>query len=412
VSAVPLLDPAVEPAAAPACRVDRLRMFRFRNYLDETVDLGAGLNVVCGQNAQGKTNLLEAVATLALSRSPRASTLGELVTWGESVGRVEAAIQRGAIPARLDMRITRRGDSSVRTTLVDGTERPARALLGLCPVVLFWPDDLQLVKGAPEGRRRLLDVVLSQLDPVAADDLLRYRRALEQRNALLRQVRQGAATAAALPQFTDELVRHGGAVRVHRARLTAQLSPLAAAALRELSGGDEELRLEYVTDGGAADDELPGVAEDGPSTYESLFDPAAAAAELAETLRERAAEELARGLTVAGPHRDDVAFHLDGRPARSSASQGQQRSAVLACKLAEVRHVAGVAGVTPVLLLDDVLSELDAGRRERLMAGLGAGRGVQALLTTTEATPPELSALGELRQFRVAGGRIREVEGE
>jgi DNA replication and repair protein RecF len=158
------------------------------------------------------------------------------------VGRVSAAIRRGVSTAELDMRITRRpaaagADASTRATLVDGKERPARALLGLCPVVLFWPDDLQLVKGAPEGRRRLLDVVLSQLDPVAADDLLRYRRALEQRNALLRQVRQGVATPAALPQFTDELVRHGGAVRVHRARLVERLSPLAAEAMRELSGG-------------------------------------------------------------------------------------------------------------------------------------------------------------------------------
>ena len=307
--------------------------------------------------------------------------------------------------AELDMRITRRpgpagADASTRTTLVDGKERPARAVLGLCPVVLFWPDDLQLVKGAPEGRRRLLDIVLSQLDPVAADHLLRYRRALEQRNALLRQVRQGVATPAALPQFTDELVRHGGAVRVYRARLVERLSPLAAEAMRELSGGGEELTLAYAPDG---DDEAEGVEEQPDS---ARFDASVAAARLAATLSARAAEELARGLTVAGPHRDDLTVLLDGRPARSSASQGQQRSAVLACKLAEVRHVAAVAGVTPVLLLDDVLSELDAGRRERLIAGLGGGRDSQALLTTTETAPPEIAALGDLRQFRVASGRI------
>ena len=395
-------------ATAPACRVERLRLFRFRNYLDETVRLGPGLNVLCGQNAQGKTNLLEAVATLALTRSPRAATLGELVTWNEPAGRVDAVVRRGLSLTEIDMRITRHpespgADATTRTTLVDGKERPAGALLGLCPVVLFWPDDLQLVKGAPDGRRRLLDVVLAQLDRVAADDLLRYRRALEQRNALLRQVRQGLATPAALPQFTDELVRHGGAVRAHRARLVEQLSPIAAAAMRELSGGDEQLTLESASDSDAEDD---GVAEE-PATVR--LDAAAASALLAATLRARAAEELARGVTVAGPHRDDLAVLLDGRPARSSASQGQQRSAVLACKLAEVRHVAATAGVTPVLLLDDVLSELDAERRERLIAGLGGGRDSQALLTTTETAPPELAGLGELHQFRVAGGRIVEV---
>jgi DNA replication and repair protein RecF len=415
VSTAPLLDDA--PATGPACAVERLRLFRFRNYLDESIELGPGLNVLCGENAQGKTNLLEAVATLALSRSPRAATVGELVTWGAPVARVEARIRRLPGPMDLDMRITRQGgvggaDRSQRTTLVDGKERPARALLGLCPVVLFWPDDLQLVKGSPEGRRRLLDVVLSQLDPVAADDLIRYRRSLDQRNALLRQIRQGTATSAALPQFTDALVRYGGAVRAHRSRLAVRLSPLAAAALRELSGGDEELRLAYSTstDTGAADDGLGSVVDaTAPVIAPEALDPSAAAEELAATLRRRAAEELARGLTVAGPHRDDLTILLAGRPARSTASQGQQRSAVLACKLAEVRHVAGVAGVAPVLLLDDVLSELDAGRRERLMAGLGTGRGSQALLTTAEATPPELAALGELRQFRVHSGRIDPV---
>ena len=407
-SATPALERPPSVATRPACRVERLRLFRFRNYADETVELGPGLNVLSGVNAQGKTNLLEAVATLALTRSPRAATLGELVAWGEPVCRVEARIRRPQGPADLDMRITRGGaadgDASVRTTRIDGRDRPARALLGVCPVVLFWPDDLQLVKGPPEGRRRLLDVVLSQLDPVAADDLLRFRRILEQRNALLRQIRQGSASAAALPQFTRGFAEIGGAVRAHRARLVERLSPLAAAALQDLSGGGEELRLEYAaTDGADA-----GGGPDGGG--EAALDPTAAAAALLAAVEARRAEELARGVSVAGPHRDDVSFLLGGRPARSTASQGQQRSAVLACKLAEVRHVATTAGMTPVLLLDDVLSELDAERRQRLLAGLGSVPVGQAVLTTTEDAPPELAALGALRQFRVAGGRVHPSE--
>jgi DNA replication and repair protein RecF len=385
------------------CRVERVRLFRFRNYADERVELGPGLNVVSGANAQGKTNLLEALATLALTRSPRAASAAELITWGESACRLEARLQRPDGPTSLDVRVERGAagqvdgeepvaDRAVRRTLVDGKERAARSLLGLCPVVLFWPEDLLLVKGGPDGRRRLLDVVLSQLDPRIAVELLRYRHVLEQRNALLRQLRGYGRADATLSAFTEELTRSGGAIRVARHRLARALSPLAATAHAELSDGGEALSLRYV--GGDAQTD----------SIES------AAAELAAELGQRSAEELARGVTVAGPHRDDIEFLLDARPARTTASQGQQRSVVLACKLAEVRHVAEVAGMAPVLLLDDVLSELDAERRRRLLHGLGAGAPSQTLLTTTETAPLDLGdSGGEVHRLLVHQGHVVHV---
>lgn len=382
--------------AARACRVSWLRLFRFRNYAEQVVELGPGLNVVSGPNAQGKTNLLEAVATLALTRSPRAASAAELVTWGEPEGRVEAVVERPDGPTRLDMRVRRGdGETAVRTTLVDGRERPARSLLGTCPVVLFWPEDLLLVKGGPEARRRLLDVLLSQLDQRTAADLVRYRRVLEQRNALLRQVRGGAGSATALGGFTAELARSGGAVRVARARLVDALRALSADAHAELSRGRERLDLRYL----AGDADPP------------LDDPTAAATALEEELRRRRAEELARGVTVAGPHRDDLELLLDDRPARTTASQGQQRTVVLACKLAEVRHLAATAGMAPVLLLDDVLSELDSERRRRLLSGLGAGTASQALLTTSESAPLDLESGAVVRHFTVRAGHVDEVGG-
>ena len=377
--------------SAHVCRVERLRLFRFRNYVEESVELGPGLNVVVGQNAQGKTNLLEAVATVALTRSPRAGTAGEVIGWGEPACRVSAHMVRG--DAAHDVELTlRRGDTerALRTLTVDSKERAARSVLGLCPVVLFWPEDLQLVKGGPDGRRRLLDIVLSQTDARTADDLVRYRRAMEQRNAMLRMVRDRMGAWEGVEAFTRELVETGGRVRVARARLVRALEPLAASALAELTDGREVLGLRYVGD---------GVSGDGD-------DPEAEARALAVLLAERRGEEVARGVTVAGPHRDDIEFLLDGRPARSTASQGQQRSMVLACKLAEVRHVAGVAEVAPVLLLDDVLSELDAGRRLRLLAALGAGSGSQALLTTSETATLDLPAGADVRRFSVHAGHV------
>lgn len=379
----------------PACRVEELRLYCFRNYADETVALGPGLNVVSGPNAQGKTNLLEAIATAALTRSPRASSSAELLRWGSDAALVSTRVRRPDAPATLELRLQRHGDQGTvtRTLSVDGSPRPARAVLGVCPVVLFWPEDLLLVKGAPEGRRRLLDVVVAQTDPRAAAEMVRYRRVLDQRNALLRQVRQGQASPAPLPGFTQELARSAGSVVVARMRLVEALSPLAAAALGEISDGREEVALRYRPEG--LDGDLPTTAEE-------------ASARLLEALDGRRGEELARGVTVAGPHRDDVDILLDGRPARAAASQGQQRSLVLACKLAEVRHLMAVLGIAPVLLLDDVLSELDAHRRARLLSALGAGTHLQTVLTTTD--PDGLALRGDhVRHLGVAAGRVDTV---
>ena len=381
--------------ALPACRVEQVRLHRFRNYAEQTVVLGPGLNVVVGENAQGKTNLLEALATIALTRSPRAAAAADVVAWGEEACRVSARLVRDDLPHTVEMTLRRSdvSDRVVRTLTVDGKDTTARSVLGMCPVVLFWPEDLQLVKGGPEGRRRLLDVVLSQVDAMTADDLVRYRRAVEQRNAMLRMVRDGAAAFSAVDPFTRQVVEHGGRIRSARASLVAELERLAQPALAELTDGRETIGMRYT--GEAVD---PGVR-----------DPGTASESLAWLLRDRRAEEIARGVTVAGPHRDDVELTLDGRPARSAASQGQQRSLVLACKLAEVRHVGRVAGVAPVLLLDDVLSELDAGRRLRLLASLGAGTATQALLTTSETAALTFPPAAQVRRFTVHAGHVSDA---
>jgi DNA replication and repair protein RecF len=374
--------------AEGACSLGQLRIFAFRNYAEQSVEFGRGINVIGGRNAQGKTNLLEAVATLLLSRSPRAASSADVVAWGSDEALLEAQVFRPAADRSLAVRFRRDTATGrvTRTATVDGSPRPARDLLGLCPVVLFWPEDLQLVKAGPDGRRRLLDVVLSQLDPRAAADLVRYRHVLEQRNALLRQIRAGTAGRSALDSFSRELVTSGARIQVARAELVRALIPHGREALAQIGGG-EELGLRYLPDGGMDPDR----------------DRVDAEAALAATLARRRDEEVARGATLAGPHRDDLELLIGGRPARSAASQGQQRSIVLALKLAEVRHIASRAGVMPVLLLDDVLSELDPGRRRDLIAGL-ATAGLQTLITSSEplgdALPPGT------RRFAVTAGHV------
>lgn len=383
----------VLPAVAEgACSLENLRIYRFRNYREQTVEFGEGINLVGGRNAQGKTNLLEAVATLLLTRSPRASTAADVVAWGSDEALVEARVLRPAADRTMAVRFRRDPVSGrvTRTATVDGNPRPARDLLGLCPVVLFWPEDLQLVKAGPDGRRRLLDVVMAQLDARAAADLLRYRHVLEQRNVLLRQLRAGTGSTAALDGFTRELVGSGARIQVARAELVSALTPHGREALAQIGGG-EELGLRYLPDGGME----PGADRD------------AAERALTDTLQRRRDDEIARGATLAGPHRDDLELLIAGRPARTAASQGQQRSIVLALKLAEVRHIAARAGVMPVLLLDDVLSELDPGRRRDLLAGLAAA-GLQTLITSSEPLPESLPA--GTRRFEVAAGHVTVAE--
>jgi len=396
--------------------VEQLRLYRFRNYADQTVEFGPDVNVVVGPNAQGKTNLLEAVATLALSRSPRAATTSDLISWGEPECQLQARIRRPLGDTEVSLRL-RRGvaGAAARTITVDGSPRRARALLGVCPVVLFWPEDLLLVKAGPEGRRRLLDVVLSQLDGRSAADLVRYRRILEQRNALLRRLRLGVGSEAGLGGFTLDLAETGGRIRVARQQLVSALRPLARTALDELSGGAEQLDMHYrqvraASDENADEEPMDRIDPAAPEVELDMTaaddDVAGATASLLDELESRRCEELARGITVAGPHRDDVILLLNGRSARSGASQGQQRSLVLALKLAEVRHLAERTGMAPVLILDDVLSELDPARRQQLLGALGAGRGAQALLSTTEADAVGGLELGEVRHHEVRAGRV------
>ncbi len=394
--------PAVGTAAdadhssPPRCAVQRLRVHCFRNYAETTVHFGPGLNVIHGQNAQGKTNLLEAIATLALTRSPRTSASGDLLLWGQNAALAEADVARPPAGVTLTLRFERDATSGrvTRSARVDGKPRPARSVLGVCPVVLFWPEDLALVRGGPDGRRRFLDVILAQTDPQSTDHMSRYRRVLEQRNALLHQLRLGGGGRDALNSFTNELARHGAWLALARSRLLTALAPLAEASLHDLSGEREHIALRYTA---AHTGAMPADIDQA----EQL---------LLETLHARAAEEVARGMTLAGPHRDDIAIDLDGRVARGTASQGQQRSIVLACKLAEVRYLQDTAGVAPVILLDDVLSELDPARRRRLLALLAGDGRHQVLVTTTEPLT-EVGRFAHVLHLEVSGGVITREAG-
>jgi len=368
-------------------------LFDFRNYAELDLALERSTTVLFGGNAQGKTNLLEAVALCALTRSPRTQQATEMVRFGQPAARVTCAVQTDLGLKELEVRISLSPGATAsrasRRFTVNGIPRRSSGMMGCLRVVLFWPDDLQLVKGPGEGRRRFLNTLLSQIDPGQAVELTRYGHLLEQRNALLRAIREGRQPADGLEVWTTALAESGAAIMVERQRRLLELQPIAAAFHRELSDDRERLELRY----------RPAGAGVGEAPLELI------AEQLKAAMRAARDEEIGRGQTAVGPQRDDVEVWLDDHEARLFASQGQQRSAVLSLKLAELHYLAEVTGEQPVLLLDDVMSELDPARRERLLTALEPGP--QALITAADLNDLPKSILERAAIFQVAQGEIR-----
>ena len=367
-------------------------LFDFRNYAELDLVLERSATVFFGGNAQGKTNLLEAVALAALTRSPRTQQAAELVRFGQPAARVTCGVQTDAGLKELEVRISLSpvagGSRASRKFTVNGIPRRSSDMIGSLRVVLFWPDDLQLVKGPGEGRRRFLNTLLSQIDHDHARELNRYSHLLEQRNALLRAIREGRQPVDGLDVWTIAVAESGAAIMVERQRRLLELQPIAAAFHRELSDDRERLELRY----------RPAGARIGEAPLELVVE------QLRAAMREARDEEIGRGQTAVGPQRDDVEVWLDDHEARLYASQGQQRSAVLSLKLAELHYLAEVTGEQPVLLLDDVMSELDPARRERLLAALEPGP--QALITAADLNDLPKSILERAALFRVEQGGI------
>ena len=337
-------------------RVGRVQVRDFRNYEQAEVELADGLTVVTGPNGCGKTNLLEAIYFGATTRSPRTTNGRELVRRGAAVARVALEVHDGQDSHRIEVGFTPGQPKRVR---VDDNPLSNLAGVGVRPLIsIFLPERLELVKGAPSTRRAHLDQVVAALWPARAETRGAYSRALSQRNALLARMRAGRPERSALDAWDAELARQGVRLMEDRADTVVGLRPLFADIARRLG--------------------LPGTAD-------LRYRPRSAArdvADLRRELAERRQADLDRGFTVHGPHRDDLSFEVDGVSLRVYGSQGQQRVALLALLFAERQLLAEHGGRPPLMLLDDVMSELDVERRE-LLADLLRDGG-QAVVTATE----------------------------
>lgn len=377
-------------------QIERLGLRDWRLYEQLELELGAGATLLVGPNAAGKTSVLEAVLVLATTRSPRAAQDEELIRWAASATQVEAqAARERRGPVAVALEILRRaadGGTGVDKRLtVDGVVRGAREVVGQLAVVMFGPDDLGLVKGTPAQRRRFLNMALGQVSAGYLDDAARYRRALRQRNELLRQAARNPSQAPMLQSWDEQLIGYGSAVAEQRARYAQDLGRLAAEYHARLTDGRENLRVAYSS-----------------SVWREDTAPGAAAEVFREKLARARSQELELGRTLVGPHRDDLLLLLDGRSVRRFGSQGQQRTAALAAKLAEAHLTRERLGEAPVLLLDDAASELDSARAARVLEL--AHDGYQVLATATTRAGPLAAWEGRLTTYAVGEGRVQLLE--
>ncbi len=414
-------------------RVERLRLTDFRSYRELDLTLPAGLTVFYGRNAQGKSNLLEAISLIATTRSFRTSSEREAIRWGAPgrFARVVADIARSRDQLEIEVILAEGVDDATPTTpasaaapsaptgatfrkrvRVNGAPRRAIDLVGLAPVVVFAPTDLDLVTGGPSQRRHFLDLTLCQTHHTYCRTLSQYQKVIAQRGALLKRIREGLDTAQSLAYWDDQLVRLALPIMRERADFLARASAAAARVYAALAS-DDEADSAPCSDADGDADAAEGLAlrlDYRPSYQQPEADQADQTDQAQQAQQMRAAleavrrREIAQGANVIGPHRDDLGFIAGGVDLAIYGSRGQQRTVALALKLAELEYIEAETGEQPALLLDDVLSELDPQRREDLLAAV---RGLdQTLVTTTDLTIAPASALRQATIFEVRGAAI------
>jgi DNA replication and repair protein RecF len=387
-----------------------LALNNFRNYRRLELASEPGISLIVGANAQGKTNLLEAIYLLATTRAVRGGGEAELIRLGAAADGLNAAriigkAEREQGPVTVEIVIVGRDDGSGprgpaehagKRLKVNGLPRRASEVIGQITAVLFTASDIELISGPPVNRRRYLDITISQTDSHYVRALQRYSRVLLQRNHLLRRISEGRAQQEELGYWDEELVREGAQIMRARQQTMQALCIAARDYHRRLSEGREDLQITYAPQTALAD-------EDAATTEEI-------ASRLRAGLGGLRRREIANGATLVGPHRDDLLFKLDQMPIASYGSRAQQRTAALALRLAETSFLHAANHDPPILLLDDILSELDEERRRAVLPLLHDAQ--QVFVTTAEPDRFKLDFLEGATVYRVEGGTLTAANGE
>jgi len=362
-------------------KVKTLTLKDYRNYDNLLLEFSPSINIFLGSNAQGKTNIIEALYYGAMGRSHRTNTDGDLIRWQASEAFVKIEYDRLDVLNQLQFQFSREKRRKIEA---NGQVIRLKELIGMINAVLFSPEDLFLIKGSPAGRRHFLDAEISQASPAYYHELAKYTRIVTQRNTLLKKIRERKAKPELLDSWDPQLAISAARLVEKRQAAVKKLSMLANLMHRRISKNEENLTVYYEVNG------LDYVTEDLLSWYN-------------DTLREFRQNDILRGSTSVGPHRDDLILEVNGINLRTFGSQGQQRTGVLALKLAELEFIKSEQGEYPILLLDDVMSELDAKRREQLLLFIKQER-IQTIITATDEAYFPAARIG--RYYRVESGRV------
>ena len=354
-----------------------LQLTDYRNYADQLIQFAPGINVLAGDNAQGKTNVLESIRLCSIGRSHRTTRDRELIMDGRERATLRMSWQRRDGSHELIAVLPNNAPKQLR---VDGKLlRRSGELMGQLPTVLFAPEDLMLVKAGPVERRRFIDMELSQLRPKYYYSLQRYNKALKQRNNLLKLMQEQPELGATLEDWDSIICEEGAVIITMRHEFTQRINEYAARRHAHISGGEEQLRC----------------------SYQTCVEPSNAREELISGLKRSRARDTAAGTSTFGPHRDDLLMEINERDARVFASQGQQRTIALSLKLSELELMREETGEWPLLLLDDVMSELDPARRRLLLECIA---GAQTIVTCTNSA--DLAGAQAERIMQVRAGTI------
>lgn len=341
-------------------KINELKLYQYRNYPYLSISFSDNINVFLGRNAQGKTNILEAVYYAAIGRSHRTHNDQELIMWEKNQAKVQMDFSRIGVENRLSFLFRK---EKRREIVYNGLNvKPAEAM-GALNVVLFSPEDLMLIKGAPQERRRFLDMEISQANRVYYELMTKYVKIVQQRNAVLKRLRDGNGSEEMLDIWDEQLAKVAYRIVIKRTEAVEKLSMLANLMHRRLTQEAENLKLTYLIHGLEDSDIL------GEDWYKA-------------SLKTRRRLDIIRGSTSIGPHRDDLRIEVNGIDLKTFGSQGQQRTGILSLKLSELEYIKSEIGEYPILLLDDVMSELDYERRSQLL--LFIKEKIQTFITATD----------------------------
>ena len=351
----------------------------FRNYENLHLELGEGIHILYGDNAQGKTNILEAICLASSNKSHRGAKDKEMICFGAENAHIKMLADKKGVEYRIDLHLKSGGNKGIAVNSVP--VRKTRDFLGIINTVLFSPEDLQIVKEGPQERRKFIDTELCQLDKIYLNSFINYKKALEQRNQLLKDIYFEPSLRETLDIWDEQLLKYGTDLINLRKQFIDDLKIVIRSIHDRLSGGKEILELDYEAN--------------------------VSSENFREELKKSREKDLKSKTSNVGPHRDDIAFMLNDLDARVYGSQGQQRTCALSLKMAEIEIVKERTGDSPVLLLDDVLSELDMNRQQYLLESIG---GIQTVITCTGLEDFVNRQVRINKVYRVENGEVKNGE--